>query len=166
MPAALRTAPKCHGPAGREKPGRASDLRIRLQELGGDARAADAAVTACLVWVADLLVDIADGLGEPRSAEALVDEAAAVLASAPRRARAVRDPAPSAEPLTGRELAILRRLESEVPLRQIADDLFVSHNTVKSHTRAVYRKLGAHSRAEALRRARERGLLRRPPGPE
>ncbi|MEU7162277.1 LuxR C-terminal-related transcriptional regulator [Streptomyces chrestomyceticus] len=35
----------------------------------------------------------------------------------------------------------------------------MSHNTVKSHARAVYRKLGAHSRTEALHRARERGLI-------
>ncbi|KUJ39338.1 MULTISPECIES: response regulator transcription factor [Streptomyces] len=166
MPAALRTAPKSRRPAGPEKPGRASDLRVRLQELGGDARSANSAVTACLVWVADLLVDIADGLDDPRSAAALVDEAAAVLASAPRRARTVRNPAPPAEPLTARELTVLRRLQTGDPLRRIADDLFVSHNTVKSHTRAVYRKLGAHSRAEALRRARERGLLHQRPGRE
>ncbi|OKI02110.1 hypothetical protein A6A06_13555 [Streptomyces sp. CB02923] len=137
-----------------------TDLCGRLRELGRDDGAANTAVTACLVWIADLLVEIAAELGDPRTAEALVDEASAVLASAPRQSRGVRHPAAPAEPLTERELAVLRGLRKEVPLRRIADDLFVSYNTVKSHTRAVYRKLGAHSRAEALQRARERGLIR------
>ncbi|MEK8171763.1 LuxR C-terminal-related transcriptional regulator [Streptomyces sp. M19] len=44
-------------------------------------------------------------------------------------------------------------------LREIGAQLFVSVNTVKSHTRAIYRKLGASSRDEALRRAAELRLL-------
>ncbi|MEU2793314.1 LuxR C-terminal-related transcriptional regulator [Streptomyces sp. NPDC007100] len=134
-----------------------SDLRGRLRALGRDAGTADTAVTTCLVWVAGLLVEIAAELDDPRTTEALVDEASAVLAAAPGPGRSAAVPA---EALTERELAVLRRLREEVPLRRIADDLFVSYNTVKSHTRAVYRKLGAHSRAEALHRARQRGLIR------
>ena len=41
----------------------------------------------------------------------------------------------------------------------IADDLFLSVNTVKSHLQAIYRKLGAGTRQEAVRRARELGLI-------
>lgn len=118
------------------------------------------AFTRALQRVCELswhLPQIAAELDDPRTTEALVDEASAVLASAPGRGRSATAPA---EPLTQHELTVLRRLRDEAPLRRIAGDLFVSYNTVKRHTRAVYRKLGAHSRAEALHRARQRGLIR------
>ncbi|WP_206505349.1 helix-turn-helix transcriptional regulator [Streptomyces chrestomyceticus] len=160
MPATLRTARRVRRTAGPGDGGRAAALRGRLRDLGQDAGTADRAVTACLVWLADLLVEIGEGLDDQRSAAVLVDEAAAVLASTPRPDRgAARPPAALPEPLTERELTVLRALRKKVSLRCVAEDLFVSHNTVKSHARAVYRKLGAHSRAEALHRARERGLI-------
>ena len=43
--------------------------------------------------------------------------------------------------------------------RELAADLFVTPNTLKAHLRAVYRKLGAESREEAVIRAREGGLI-------
>jgi LuxR family maltose regulon positive regulatory protein len=61
--------------------------------------------------------------------------------------------------LTDREGHILRLLRSDLTQREIADQLYVSVNTMKTHTRSLYRKLGASSRAEALARARELGLL-------
>jgi ATP/maltotriose-dependent transcriptional regulator MalT len=61
--------------------------------------------------------------------------------------------------LTEREHSVLVRLQEDVPLRQIGLDLFISHNTVKTHARAVYRKLGVSSRTQALDRARQLGLL-------
>ncbi|MCQ4206022.1 helix-turn-helix transcriptional regulator [Streptomyces longispororuber] len=139
---------------------RVSALRGRLHALAREPAAPDAAVTTCLVWVAGVLVEIAGDVADPRSAGALVHEASAVLASVPAvphdgTARG----APPHEPLTGRQLAVLRQLQEEVPLRQIADGMYVSYNTVKSHARAVYRKLGARSRAEAVNRARELGLV-------
>lgn len=54
---------------------------------------------------------------------------------------------------------MLRLLPSTKSLRQIADELFVSHNTVKTHSRTLYRKLDVTNREEAVRRARGRGLL-------
>src|ERR671930_1021951 len=54
-----------------------------------------------------------------------------------------------------RELAVLRLLASKLSQREIAGELYVSFNTVKTHTRAIFRKLGAASRAEAVARARE-----------
>ena len=54
------------------------------------------------------------------------------------------------DPLTPRELEVLRRLQGTQTLREIASDLYVSHNTVKTITLSVYRKLGAHSRSEAV----------------
>jgi LuxR family transcriptional regulator, maltose regulon positive regulatory protein len=63
------------------------------------------------------------------------------------------------EPLTDRELAILRTLPAPGSLRELAADLFVTPNTLKTHLRAIYRKLGAESREEAVIRAREGGLI-------
>ena len=63
------------------------------------------------------------------------------------------------EPLTDRELAILRLLPAPASLRELAADLFVTPNTLKTHLRAIYRKLGAESREEAVIRARDHGFL-------
>jgi LuxR family maltose regulon positive regulatory protein len=61
--------------------------------------------------------------------------------------------------LTEREVAVLRLLASPLSLREVGSALYVSLNTVKTHARGVYRKLGASSREEAVARARELGLL-------
>jgi LuxR family maltose regulon positive regulatory protein len=61
--------------------------------------------------------------------------------------------------LTIAELRVLRFLPSCRPFREIADQLGVSANTVKTQAHAVYRKLGAGSRSEAVLLAREAGLL-------
>jgi LuxR family transcriptional regulator, maltose regulon positive regulatory protein len=61
--------------------------------------------------------------------------------------------------LTDRELGVLRLLPSELSLREIGAELFVSLNTVKSHVRSIYLKLGAASREQAVARAREEGLI-------
>jgi len=63
------------------------------------------------------------------------------------------------EPLTERELTILRMLPAPTPQRELASALFVAPSTLKTHLRAIYRKLGAESRGEAVIRARERGLI-------
>jgi LuxR family transcriptional regulator, maltose regulon positive regulatory protein len=77
------------------------------------------------------------------------------------RLRAARRDTPSASfwELSERELAVLRLLASKLSQREIAAELYVSFNTVKTHTRAIFRKLGVASRAEAVDRARELGLL-------
>ena len=61
--------------------------------------------------------------------------------------------------LSDRELSVLRLLAGRLSQREIAAELYVSFNTVKSHTRSIFRKLGVASRAEAVARARELGLL-------
>lgn len=58
------------------------------------------------------------------------------------------------------ELAVLRLLNTDLSVRQIGGELFISSNTVRSHTRAIYRKLGVNSRAAAIARAELQGLLR------
>ncbi|MCA5894959.1 LuxR C-terminal-related transcriptional regulator [Isoptericola sp. NEAU-Y5] len=57
-------------------------------------------------------------------------------------------------PLTERQLGILRMLPSRLTLREIADELFISVNTLKFHLKVVYRELGCGSRAEAAEVAR------------
>lgn len=64
-----------------------------------------------------------------------------------------------AEQLTEREAAVLRFLPTRMPNQQIASEMFVSVNTVKTHLRSIYRKLDATDRQEAVRRARELALL-------
>ena len=65
------------------------------------------------------------------------------------------------EPLTDREVAVLRLLPSRLTIREIADELYVSMNTVKFHLRVIYRKLGVNSRAEAAELARRTTFTRR-----
>lgn len=74
-------------------------------------------------------------------------------------ARAPAMPGDGCEPLSARELEVLRLLGGTLSLPAIAGELFVAHNTVKTHTRAIYRKLGAASRAEAVARARRLRVL-------
>jgi LuxR family maltose regulon positive regulatory protein len=60
------------------------------------------------------------------------------------------------------ELAVLRLLASELSAREIGGRLFLSANTVRTHTRAIYRKLGVNSRADAVARATLLDLLEGP----
>lgn len=111
-----------------------------------------------------------DRKGDRREAERLRSEAAAVLRLSPDPGRAStlladHPAAPRArvtgtgEDLTPREAALLRLLPSQMSLREIAEELYVTHNTVKTHSLALYRKLGASSRDEAVSVARSDGLL-------
>jgi LuxR family maltose regulon positive regulatory protein len=66
---------------------------------------------------------------------------------------------PLAEPLSDSELRVLRYLPTNLTAPEIANELYVSRNTVKTHMRNLYAKLGTHRRAEAVDRARDLGLL-------
>ncbi len=61
--------------------------------------------------------------------------------------------------LSDREADVLRLLDSDLSTREIAEHLFLSPNTLKTHMRAVYRKLGVSSRLSAVRSARSHGLI-------
>ena len=63
------------------------------------------------------------------------------------------------EPLTDRELDVLRLLRSDLSLREIANELYISHNTIKSYTQSIYRKLGVTSRSAALETASDLDLF-------
>jgi LuxR family maltose regulon positive regulatory protein len=69
------------------------------------------------------------------------------------------DAAALQEPLSESELRVLRYLPTNLPGPEIAAELFVSLSTIRTHLRNVYAKLGVHSRTDAVRRARELGLL-------
>lgn len=62
------------------------------------------------------------------------------------------------EPLSARELAVLRLLRTELSGPEIAHELVVSLNTLRTHTKHIYAKLGVHSRRAAVRQAQARGL--------
>jgi LuxR family transcriptional regulator, maltose regulon positive regulatory protein len=53
----------------------------------------------------------------------------------------------------------VKKLAEMLSTEEIADDMFLSVNTVKTHLRSIYRKLAASRRGEAVRRARDLGLL-------
>jgi LuxR family maltose regulon positive regulatory protein len=67
--------------------------------------------------------------------------------------------APASASLSDRELQVLRLLDGELNGPEIARRLFVSHNTVRTHTKHIFTKLDVTSRRAAVLRARERGLL-------
>jgi LuxR family transcriptional regulator, maltose regulon positive regulatory protein len=69
------------------------------------------------------------------------------------------DAAPLVEALSESELRVLRYLPTNLRAPEIAAELFVSLNTIRSHMRNIYAKLGVHSRTDAVTRARELGLL-------
>jgi LuxR family maltose regulon positive regulatory protein len=62
-------------------------------------------------------------------------------------------------PLTKTELRVLQYLPGHLSFPKIAEELFLSLNTVKTHVRSIYLKLDVSSRAEAVACAREAGLL-------
>ena len=61
--------------------------------------------------------------------------------------------------MSGRELEVLRLIAAGKTNPQISRDLFIGVGTVKTHVNNVYRKLDAHSRTQAVGRARELGVL-------
>ena len=97
-----------------------------------------------------------DRIRQGTAHRALVGELLDVLAD---REPARRSAAPLLEPLSGREEAILRYLPTTLSNREIASELFVTTNTVKTHLRSIYRKLDVARRREAVERARDLRLL-------
>lgn len=109
----------------------------------------DLGAESCAAARLDELVRLLDDLSDP----GVLSERAVGLAARlgrpgidtdPRRAHARN------RGLSDREIDVLIELASDRSLREIADSLYVSHNTVKSHTRAVYRKLDVAGRDEAM----------------
>ncbi len=76
-----------------------------------------------------------------------------------RLARQTAAPAASLERLTPREQEVLRLLATELSGPEIARQLFVSVNTLRTHTKRIFTKLDVNTRRSAVRRAAELGLL-------
>jgi LuxR family maltose regulon positive regulatory protein len=89
---------------------------------------------------------------------ALIADILSLLAGR-RSAPSPAGPRPPIEPLSASELRVLRYLPTNLTGPEIAGELYVSVNTVKSHLRALYAKLGTHHRAETVALARDLGLL-------
>ena len=119
-----------------------------------------------------LLARIRLALGDVAGAAELAEEAREVLTALPdgtemlqarlaeldrRLARPSRE-ADNTEPLTDREVVVLRMLGGTLSLREIGQELYVSSNTVKTHTQAIYRKLGVSSRNDAVARGKQLGI--------
>ena len=88
---------------------------------------------------------------------ALIAEIQSLLAGqAPAPAARTRPPL---EPLSDSEIRVLRYLPTNLSGPEIASELYVSHNTVRTHLRHLYAKQGTHRRADTVARARALGLL-------
>jgi LuxR family transcriptional regulator, maltose regulon positive regulatory protein len=126
------------------------------------------------------LAEVRQARGDADGARAVADEARNLVGRfadpgmlTARLERAGRGPRPAgarrpatgpAGELTERELVVLRLLATSLSQREIAQELYVSVNTVRTHIQGVYRKLGAASREEAVAAARGHGLLPGGPG--
>jgi LuxR family maltose regulon positive regulatory protein len=71
----------------------------------------------------------------------------------------IRRPVKAGEELSEREVVILRLLAAGLTKPEIARELYIAYNTVKTHTRTIYRKLDASTREDAVARARELKLI-------
>ncbi|HET6171964.1 MAG TPA: LuxR C-terminal-related transcriptional regulator [Gaiellales bacterium] len=99
--------------------------------------------------------EVMDELPECESVWALAGEVESELTEATNRAASGGLLIPPSEA----ELVVLKFLDSDLSVKSIAKDLYLSPNTVRSHTRALYRKLGVTTRAGAVARAEAFGLL-------
>lgn len=157
-------------------------LRIQGNSVAAAAAADTAARSArqggAILEVAKTLLvraEIAEHLGDHDTAEAILEEVGTLvrgcadagidstLFGSAERGTGVtvtsRNDVAVVEELTPKELEVLRLLPTRLSRREIGARLYVSLNTVKTHQRAVYRKLGVEHRSAAISRARELGLL-------
>ena len=126
------------------------------------------------IQLANALLDQAPvlrALGEHQRAADAIAEARSILGSCPDpgilagrlaalgRPPQIRPVRSGDQELTQRELRVFKLLRGELSERDIGRELYVSHSTVHSHVRAIYRKLAVSSRAAALERGRQLGLL-------
>jgi LuxR family maltose regulon positive regulatory protein len=106
----------------------------------------------------DLLIEAREALAacvDPGVLQGLVARAEQDLRVTARRTT----PMTYTEDLSDKERAVLRLLPTNLTQREIGNQLYVSFNTVKTHIKSIFRKLGVTTRHDAVRRARDIGLL-------
>jgi len=144
-------------------------LEAIARDALGDSRAAASAVERALDLAEPdglltmFLLHPAPGLLERHAPHgtahaALIADILSLLAGR-RSAPPPPGPRPPLEPLSDSELRVLRYLPTNLTGPEIAGELYLSHNTVRTHITHLYAKLGTHTRAEAVARARALGLL-------
>lgn len=152
--------------------GRLGDARSELEQALRSRRRIAGSSPWPTLKATLLLARVQLDAGDQAAAAALAAEARGVLTALPDGAEAQRaqlealdrqlatprQPSPLAEPLTEREVAVLRLLASPLSLREIGAELYVSPNTVKTHTQAIYRKLGVSSRHDAVMQGNQLGI--------
>jgi LuxR family maltose regulon positive regulatory protein len=154
---------------------RPSEARSEMERAAALARRGIGRVE--LAYVLVTLAELCREIGDRREARELVLEARELLARAPApgtlvprlvaqaetRLRLVLHPSGAGavvtDELTAREQAVLRLLPSGLSAREIGGELGISLDTIKTHTKSIYRKLGASSRRDAVARARQLELL-------
>jgi DNA-binding CsgD family transcriptional regulator/tetratricopeptide (TPR) repeat protein len=162
----------CFGPAAR--------LLSGLAELRGRPDLADAHFEAALalaqrsgspLWTAEVLFDHAAALSARGDSEraAALDQRAGTLAARiglarrrrPGRPQTKNEPSPEPLPdgLSAREAEVLRHVAGGLSNREIGERLFLSHNTVANHVRAILRKTGCANRTEATAYAHRTGVV-------
>ena len=151
LPAALAAL----GPALVEPPEPESYVRLYLDE---------GAPMLTLLNHAARAADTGDEYGEAvqRRAHRLLERATQPRVAMPHASGRGDDAEPAqslVDPLSQRELEVLRLLDSELTGPEIARELYVTLNTLRTHTKRIFTKLDAKTRAAAVRRAHERGLL-------
>jgi LuxR family maltose regulon positive regulatory protein len=128
----------------------------RALELALDLTEADGILLPFLLFPAPELLE-RHARSRTAHAALLADGRALLAGRIP--GRLAENVAPLAQPLSESELRVLRYLRTNLRAHEIAGELFVSVNTVRTHMRHIYTKLGVHHRAEAVKRARELRLL-------
>ena len=144
-------------------------LKARVEDALGDAGASSRALERALElaepdglllpFLLDPAQDLLERHARLRTTHAsLISEILNLQSGHPPTARP-EHAEPLREPLSESELRVLRYLPTNLLASEIAGELFVSLNTIRTHMRRVYSKLGVHSRGDAVRRGRELGLL-------
>ena len=130
---------------------------------GGALHAWQLATVARILAARGRLTQAERSLAQAQAVLAVCRDAGAVAARvehAEREVAALREPGPGpAEPLSPAELVVLREFGDGRTAREIGAVLYLSVNTVKSHIRSIYRKLGVATREDALARAHALELL-------
>jgi LuxR family maltose regulon positive regulatory protein len=156
--------------------GRADEARKELQRVVAASHRGSGPVEIAHAQVA--LSVASQASGDAPAARQFLDDARSVIQSCPdpgpvvieflhqaesrsAGSRRVTHPlTPMAVDFSEREMAVLRLLASTLSQREIGSMLFISFNTVKTHSKSIFRKLGAATRADAVARARELDLIR------